>query len=147
MRQTCLDEKPAHAFKLPSLLPALFRQLAHGLLRQGHAVQLGQLLAGQRRNKVGIAFADDLNRTFSKAIGQLVVAGLIAPTISHNQRAVCAVALEQAATVVVGNTETLSSEMCRQPPVDNVLNDFKPVNLVYREKFRIRSHHIKGLSR
>ncbi|EHR3335237.1 MobC family plasmid mobilization relaxosome protein [Salmonella enterica subsp. enterica serovar Senftenberg] len=28
MRQTCLDEKPAHAGKLPSLSPALLRQLA-----------------------------------------------------------------------------------------------------------------------
>ncbi|TRK26281.1 hypothetical protein FG573_024370, partial [Salmonella enterica subsp. enterica serovar Derby] len=28
MRQTCLDEKPARAGKLPSLSPALLRQLA-----------------------------------------------------------------------------------------------------------------------
>ncbi len=28
MRQTCLDEKPARAGKLPSISPALLRQLA-----------------------------------------------------------------------------------------------------------------------
>ncbi|MCW2457123.1 UNVERIFIED_ORG: hypothetical protein M2414_004884 [Rahnella aquatilis] len=82
MRQTSLDEKPAHTLKLPSLPPVLLCQLAHGLFRQRHAVQLGQLLTGQRCTKVGIALADDLNRTFSKAIGQLVVAGFTAPTIT-----------------------------------------------------------------
>ena len=43
----------------------LHHQLAHGLFRQHHAVQLGQLLAGKRRAKISVALTDDLNRMFS----------------------------------------------------------------------------------
>lgn len=53
----------------------LQHQLAHSLFRQRQAVQLSQLTAGQRRSKISVVFADDLNRTFSKSIEQLVVAG------------------------------------------------------------------------
>ncbi len=59
------------------------------------------------------------------------VAGLTAPAISHAQRAVWAVALQQAATVPDGNAETFSSEMCCQSRIDNVVNEFKPVNFAH----------------
>ncbi|MBK5017160.1 hypothetical protein IBT54_004139 [Pantoea sp. S62] len=36
----------------------------------------------------------------------------------------------------VGNAEKFSSEMCCQSRINKVVNDFKPVNFVHREKIR-----------
>jgi len=88
-----------------------------------------------------------LNLAFSKACRQLIVAWLATAAVSHTQRTVCTIALKQAATVPFGNTETLSCEMSCQPPVNDVLDNFKPVNLDHREKLRTRTRHIKILSR
>jgi len=88
-----------------------------------------------------------LNLAFSKACRQLIVALLATAAVSHTQRTVCTIALKQATTVPVRNTETLSRAMGCQPPVDEVLSNSKPVNLVHREKLRTRTRHIRILSR
>jgi len=60
-------------------------------------------------------------------------AGLSTPCIGKTGCTRLAVALKQATTMPVGNTETLSSKVGCQPPVDNVLNNFDAVNLFQRK--------------
>ncbi|VGP73628.1 hypothetical protein SB6094_00583 [Klebsiella quasivariicola] len=93
-------------------------------------MQFCEFLTRQRRPKVGIALADNIERILCKAIRPVVIARFSSTAVSHTRRARFTVTQQKASAQAVGNTQTLRGHLISQPPVNNVLNDFESVDFI-----------------
>lgn len=76
-----------------------------------------------------------------KACGKLVVAGFTPTTVNLTKRARITVTRQEVSALVIGDAEAMRDHLCGPPLVDNILNDFKSVNFIQREKLRCMSRH------
>ncbi|KAF0854767.1 hypothetical protein Y788_14510 [Pantoea dispersa 625] len=63
-----------------------YHQLTHGLFSQHNVMEFGQLLAGERRTKVGIFIANDAQSNFSKARNKLAITAQSMAAVRQCQR-------------------------------------------------------------
>lgn len=63
-----------------------YHQLTHGLFSQHNVMEFGQLLAGERRTKVGIVITDDAQSKFSQARQKLAITTQSPATVRQSQR-------------------------------------------------------------
>ncbi|KVT50902.1 hypothetical protein WK54_23310 [Burkholderia ubonensis] len=80
-------------------------ELADRLLGEPDAVTLPQLLAGQRRPKIGVAIADDRERPVGRSCIQTTITGTPALARGQSSRARLAVTIHQTLDLTHGQTQ------------------------------------------
>lgn len=104
-------------------------------------MQFCEFLTRQRRPKVGIALADNIERVLCKVIWQLVIAEISTTAVSDIWRADSRQCNRRRRYWRSDLLRRCVAIKCGQTPVDNVLNDFESVNFIQSENVRCMSRY------
>ncbi|CAB5291688.1 hypothetical protein IST455A_04270 [Burkholderia multivorans] len=109
-------------------------QPPHRLLGQPNAMTFPELVAGQRRPEVGIAFADDRECPVGRHGVQSVIAGLRAPLRHETLRPVLPQSANQSPNLPRRQSESLGRAPRLELAVRHVLNNLESVQFSHRHR-------------